>query len=529
MSASVPRSARALAVAAVVVAASVVASGCAPAVDENWSPPTWPSTRLTVVEGEAAPLSAEPGQPLASNVSPERIRQDGVGIQARYLLLPQVPAFNDAVRGYIRAAIAARQDATGATYRPQAGDVGAGLNDRTCTPGSTTTPAAQLLVDPAVAGPVVGGGAATVVCDVVWAAGTLFGERLRTVMSNADAVTADTAETLFGDAAVGDVASGAQLWTPEALGTLAAEVVDGLRRAAGSLSLAPVVDPSAAERLAGALATTIPAAAGGMQFTIPAGFTTDGLAALGIPPTDAARTILVPAAVAEPLLTDFGRRLLASVGQPYSGPSVTTPGDVPVDCSLTPCVALTYDDGPSDLTASMLDALAAHRASATFFAMGEKAKKYAATLQRMVAEGHLIGNHTWNHPSLPKLTDAQVAAQLSDTSVELKAASGQPITIFRPPYGEYTARVLAIASMPAILWDVDTLDWQGPADDVLIERAVTQPRPGSIVLQHDIHGNTARTVGAICDGLLDRGFTMATITELFHGSVPNSGAWRSAR
>lgn len=98
MSASAPRSARALAVAAVLAAASVVASGCAPAVDENWNPPTWPTTSLTVVEGEAAPLSAQPGQPLASNVSPERIRQDGVGIQARYLLLPQVPAFNDAVR-----------------------------------------------------------------------------------------------------------------------------------------------------------------------------------------------------------------------------------------------------------------------------------------------------------------------------------------------------------------------------------------------------------------------------------------------
>ena len=75
-----------------------------------------------------------------------------------------------------------------------------------------------------------------------------------------------------------------------------------------------------------------------------------------------------------------------------------------------------------------------------------------------------------------------------------------------------------MAQMPAILWDVDTEDWEGPADDVLIERVVTRSKPGSIVLQHDIHGNTARTVGAICDGLLDRGFTMATITELFQGS-----------
>lgn len=529
MIASSPRVARALAIAAVVAAASVLVAGCAPAIDENWDPPAWPATSLLVVEGETAPLNAQPGQPLASNVSPERIRQDGIGIQARYLLLPQVAAFNDVVKGYIRAAIAARQDATGATYLPQAGEVGAGLNDRTCAPGSTTTPAAQLLADPAVAGPAVGGGAATVVCDVVWAAGTLFGERLRTLMSNADAVTADSTQTFFADAAVGDVATGAQLWAPDALATLAAEVVDGLRRAAGSLSLAPVADPSAAERLAGAFATTMPSAQGGMQFTVPAGFTTDALTALGIPPSDAARTILVPAAVAEPLLTDFGRRLLASVGQPYSGPSVANPGDVPVDCSLTPCVALTYDDGPSDLTPAMLDALAAHRASATFFAMGEKAKKYAATLQRMVAEGHLVANHSWNHPSLTKLTDGQIAAQLGDTTAALEAASGQKITMFRPPYGDYNARVLAVARMPAILWDVDTEDWEGPADDVLTERVVTRSKPGSIVLQHDIHGNTGRTVGVICDGLLDRGFTIVTIEKLFHGDVPKSGAWRSAR
>ncbi len=514
---------------AVIACAAVVAAGCAPAIDPSWTPPAWPATTLQVIDAQPQPLSAQPGQPLAASVSPERIRQDGVGIQARYALLPGVEAFNDAVRGYVRAAIAVRQDATGATYTPQAGAVGAGLADRSCRVGSTEVPAAEVLADATLAGPAVSGGSATVVCDVVWAAASVFGQRLRTILSSADGQTSDSLETFFTDTATGEVATAAQVWTPDAATALAADVFEGLRRAAGSLSLAPLADPAAVERLTSAFATTIPAAAGGMQFTIPAGFTTDALAALGIPPTDTARTILVPAAVAEPLLTDFGRRLLASVGKPYSGPSVSTPGDVPVDCSLTPCVALTYDDGPSDLTPGILDTLATHRASATFFALGSKARAYAATLQRMVAEGHLVGNHSWNHPSLAKLTDAQVAAQLGDTSAALESASGQPITMFRPPYGEYNARVLSIARMPAMLWDVDTEDWKGIDDDVLIQRAVNQPRPGSIVLQHDIHGNTARTVGAICDGLLDRGFTMATITELFRGSVPKSGAWRSAR
>ena len=519
---------RPAALAGVAVAALLV-SGCAPVVDANWMPPAWTATTLQVIPGEVEPLSAEPGQPLAANVSPERIRQDGIGIQARYALLPGDAAFNDAVRAYVRTAIGARHDATGARYSPQAGAVGAGLADRSCRPGSTLTPAAEVLADPALAGPIVGGGSASVVCDVVWASGSVFGQRLRTVTSSGDGVVGDSVETLFTDTANGDVSTAAQLWAPDAAGALADDVFEGLRRAAGSLSLAPLGDPATLEQLAGAFATTMPSAAGGMQFTIPAGFTTDALTALGIPPTDAPLTILVPAVRADPLLTDLGRRVLASVGQPYSGPSIQNPGDVPVDCSLTPCVALTYDDGPSDLTPSMLDALGAHRASATFFAMGEKAKRYAATLQRMVAEGHLVGNHSWNHPSLPTLTDAQVAAQLGDTSAALQAASGQPITMFRPPYGEYTARVLAIARMPAILWDVDTEDWKGIADDVLIERAITQPRPGSIVLQHDIHQNTGRTVGAICDGLLDRGFTIVTIEKLFRGDVPTSGAWRSAR
>lgn len=529
MTTSPARAVRPAATVAALAVASVLVAGCAPAVDASWTPPMWPATTLQVVEEEPAALSAEPGQPLAAHVSPERIRQDGVGIQARYALLPGVGAFNDAVRAAIRTAVGARQDATGATYSPQAGAVGAGLADRSCRPGSTAAPAAQLLADPALAGPIVGGGSATVVCDVVWAAGSMFGQRLRTLISQADGVVADSVETLYADTATGEVATAAQLWTTDAAAALADEVFEGLRRAAGSLSLAPLADPSALERLAGALATTVPSPQGGMQFTIPAGFTTDALAALGIPPTDAARTIVVPAARADPLLTDLGRRLLASAGQPYSGPSVQKPGDVPVDCSLTPCVALTYDDGPSDLTPGVLDALAAHRAGATFFAMGEKAKAYAGTLQRMVAEGHLVGNHSWNHPALTTLTDAQIRAQLRDTTAALEAASGQEITTFRPPYGDYNSRVLAVAGMPAILWDVDTEDWKGPADDVLIERAVTQPRPGSIVLQHDIHQNTGRTVGAVCDGLLDRGFTIVTVRDLFHGAVPTSGAWRSAR
>ncbi len=123
----------------------------------------------------------------------------------------------------------------------------------------------------------------------------------------------------------------------------------------------------------------------------------------------------------------------------------------------------------------------------------------------------------------------QAAKQIRDTTAAIAAASGVAPTVFRPPYGEYTAGVLKAAGMAAILWDVDTFDWQGPADDVLIGRAVGGPSPGSIVLQHDIQPVSGRTVGTVYDGLVDRGFTLVNVRQLFGGTLPASGAYRSGR
>lgn len=237
---------------------------------------------------------------------------------------------------------------------------------------------------------------------------------------------------------------------------------------------------------------------------------------------------MVPADVAVQLVSSFGARVLASHGQPYAGPIVAPAGFRAVDCALVPCVALTYDDGPSARTPRILDELAAHDAAATFFAMGANAQGHAETLARMTWEGHEVEGHTWNHPHLPQLTDAQITAQIADSTRALEAVSGQDVTVFRPPYGELSPRVLAAAGMAAILWDVDTLDWQGPADDVLIARAVELPRAGSIVLQHDTNELTARTAGAVLDGLLDRGFQLVTLRQLFGGALPTAGSWQRA-
>ena len=88
--------------------------------------------------------------------------------------------------------------------------------------------------------------------------------------------------------------------------------------------------------------------------------------------------------------------------------------------------------------------------------------------------------------------------------------------------------VMTQRGLTEAFWSIDTLDWQGPADDVLITQAVEQPRAGSIVLLHDIHPGTARTTGAVLDGLLDRGFQLVTVRQLFGGQLPAAGSWRRA-
>jgi peptidoglycan/xylan/chitin deacetylase (PgdA/CDA1 family) len=122
-----------------------------------------------------------------------------------------------------------------------------------------------------------------------------------------------------------------------------------------------------------------------------------------------------------------------------------------------------------------------------------------------------------------------VRRQISDTNAAILTATGERARAFRPPYGEVDDEVLAAAGLPAILWDVDVRDWAGLSDEEVVAGAVGGARPGSIVLQHDIHENTARTAAQVYEGLRDRGFSLVTLDRLFPGGLPDTGTWRSAR
>ena len=117
-------------------------------------------------------------------------------------------------------------------------------------------------------------------------------------------------------------------------------------------------------------------------------------------------------------------------------------------------------------------------------ALGPAAERSPETLKRAYAEGHTIGTHTWSHAELTGLTDEKIVEEVERTQRAVAAITGQTPAYFRPPYGALSERVtgkLAELGLPAVLWDVDSADWQGPPAAVLVDNAVSpgeDPRMG---------------------------------------------------
>lgn len=190
------------------------------------------------------------------------------------------------------------------------------------------------------------------------------------------------------------------------------------------------------------------------------------------------------------------------------------PADQDIDCLEVACVALTFDDGPSVYTEGLLDILKEQGVRATFFILGKSARIQSETVSRMFAEGHQIGNHTWNHPNLTQLSDELIRQQIQQTDEIVTQIIGQPTQHLRPPYGAFNDRVLAVSGMPVIFWSVDPLDWKDRDADIVAARIIESPA-GAIILAHDIHRSTVAAVPAIIEALRERGIHFVTVTQLF--------------
>ena len=234
------------------------------------------------------------------------------------------------------------------------------------------------------------------------------------------------------------------------------------------------------------------------------------------------RTMLFGATVG--LATPFVARSASAQGMPrtFAGRGPITRGEAATVTRIPtaqPLVAMTFDDGPHpSLTPQLLDMLQARGIRATFYVIGRNAARYPQILQRMVAEGHEIGNHTWSHPSLHGHSDASVLSQIDRTNRAVYDAVGRPPVTMRPPYGNLYDRqrlmLFEARNMPTILWSVDPLDWQRPGSAVVSQRIVGNSHAGAVILAHDIHRATVRAMPSALDGVTGRGFRFVTMSEL---------------
>lgn len=204
-----------------------------------------------------------------------------------------------------------------------------------------------------------------------------------------------------------------------------------------------------------------------------------------------------------------------------SGPKVSYSS-----CNVNgPYIAMTFDDGPSpELTPKLLDILKARGIKATFFVVGQNAAQYPDILKRMVAEGHEIGNHSWSHPALTKLGADGVAKQIESTNEAIEKATGQKVTVMRPPYGA-TSQILNHRfadqyGMKVILWSVDPLDWKYRNSARVSSQILQGAHPGAIILSHDIHATTVAAMPETFDALLAKGYKFVTVSELIAMDQP---------
>lgn len=180
-------------------------------------------------------------------------------------------------------------------------------------------------------------------------------------------------------------------------------------------------------------------------------------------------------------------------------------------------IAITFDDGPSNYTDELLEALKANESRATFFVLGSSARYYTAVLKKMKAYDCEIASHSFNHSDYTLLSPSEVREDLKSTDAIIEAAVGLRPDLFRPPYGAYndeTLSVLASMGKAAVLWDIDTRDWANRDSAYVRDYLLNYAKDGSILLLHDIHRTSVDGFLEALPELINRGYLLVTVSEL---------------
>ncbi|MFJ6727198.1 polysaccharide deacetylase family protein [Streptomyces sp. NPDC091281] len=189
-----------------------------------------------------------------------------------------------------------------------------------------------------------------------------------------------------------------------------------------------------------------------------------------------------------------------------------------VDCRVAKCVALTFDAGPSENSARLLDILKEKQVPATFFLLGARhIEKYPELVRRMAAEGHEVASHTWDHKILTDLPPDGIRDELERTDREIERLTGRRPTLMRPPQGRTDATVHRICrelGLAEVLWTVTAKDYTTEDSDLIRRRVLDRTERDGIILLHDIYAGTVPAVPGIVDALKERGYVFVTVPQL---------------
>ncbi|MGN1205875.1 MAG: polysaccharide deacetylase family protein [Eubacterium sp.] len=179
-------------------------------------------------------------------------------------------------------------------------------------------------------------------------------------------------------------------------------------------------------------------------------------------------------------------------------------------------VALTFDDGPSrDNDGTIIKALQAEGAHATFFVLGNRARVDGDIMEMITGAGCEIASHSWDHPQLSKIKWKKVKSQIDRTDkIVAKLLNGYQISLMRPPFGSISDTMRKKVKKPMILWSLDTEDWKSRNAKKIFKRVKKEVKDGDIILMHDIHPETAEAVKKIVPWLSEQGYDMLTVSEL---------------
>ena len=177
-------------------------------------------------------------------------------------------------------------------------------------------------------------------------------------------------------------------------------------------------------------------------------------------------------------------------------------------------VSLTFDDGPSKYTDKILNILKKYNACGTFFLIGNKVEFYSDVLKRMLEEGSEIGNHSYDHKLLTRLSKEDFQEEINKTQEAIKKVTGFTPTLFRPTYGGYTNVLKSYTDLKFVLWDVDSRDWQVKSKDKILNNILPNVKSGSIVLMHDNHKYALDALEDILVNLKEQGYKFVTVSEL---------------